>query len=284
MADASLRGRARYRAPRIVRHPIRFARSLWRRFPAAVVFAAAGVVITAMVAYVVAHEFSPDVGSAGSPASEITSRPFEFVMPDIRWPSTHALLGSTCFKAQPSMVGTGHDDTLRGVAHSGNVITGGQGRDTLFGGLSADLLCAISGSDRGIMGGEGRDGLAGGSGDDGPIDGGGSADYLEGGAGNDVLIGGDGGDIVRAGDGDDLLLNATDEERDELHAEGGDDTVTGPSGGSDLIHGGEGDDILHATEWRENLGADKVDGGPGSDTCYVEANDTVLNCETVNTV
>jgi Ca2+-binding RTX toxin-like protein len=68
--------------------------------------------------------------------------------------------------------------------------------------------------------------------------------FLFPGGGNDTLIGSNFGDMFFAGSGDDTLLG---------------------NGGADELEGGPGSDL--------------IDGGAGEDSCTVDANDTVVNCE-----
>lgn len=144
------------------------------------------------------------------------------------------------------------DSRLRFTALGGegaDIITGGGGRDRLFGlggedvikaggggdyvsgGAEADYLDGQGGDDR-IFGGEGRDTLYGLGGDD-HLSGGRDEDFLEGGAGNDVLSGGHGADVLSGGRG-----------RDE-------------------ISGGAGDDVSYG-----GLGEDRTIGGTGRDTSH----------------
>jgi Ca2+-binding RTX toxin-like protein len=62
---------------------------------------------------------------------------------------------------------------------------------------------------------------------------------------------------------------------DYLKGRGGNDLLDGGNG-PDTLRGGKGDDVLYG-----GSGPDVVRGGPGNDTCYVDRNDTVINCETV---
>ena len=102
------------------------------------------------------------------------------------------------------------DVTFAGGSDGGaDVLSGGQGDDTLYGGVGDDVLDGGKGDDA-LYGGVGNDILEGGKGDD----------ILEGGAGDDVLVGGKGEDsfVFRAGDGNDIILDIG--EQDELRFEG----------------------------------------------------------------
>lgn len=90
------------------------------------------------------------------------------------------------------------------------------------------------------------------------------ADTLDGGAGDDQLSGGFGDDVITGGPG-----------RDDI---AGDRTAAceyGPIYGTCTI--GSGNDTIYAQDGE----ADKVDCGPGADTAYVDAIDSVANCENV---
>jgi len=83
---------------------------------------------------------------------------------------------------------TGHGNALA------NVISSGDGNDTLAGGAGNDRLSAGRGHDR-LDGGDGNDRLLGGSG----------VDVLAGGAGNDILEGGAGADVLSGDNGRDVF-------------------------------------------------------------------------------
>jgi hypothetical protein len=110
-----------------------------------------------------------------------------------------------------TIIGTSHDDRLRGTER-------------------ADVICAAGGDDR-ISGGGGDDAIFGDGGDD-VILGGAGEDTLYGDDGDDRLAGDSGADVVAGGPGD-----------DELAGGGGDDHHEG-GGGSDVCVAGEGDDTM----------------------------------------
>lgn len=90
------------------------------------------------------------------------------------------------------------------------------------------------------------------------------ADHIDGGPGDDQLSGGFGDDVIVGGPGADDIA--------------GDRTAAceyGPIYGSCTI--GSGNDTIYAQDGE----ADKVDCGPGADTAYVDAVDSVANCESV---
>lgn len=82
-------------------------------------------------------------------------------------------------------------------------------------------------------------------------------DRLEGDAGSDALVASDGDDALSGSEGDDALFG---------------------EGGSDDIQGGSGNDFLHSAD---DAASDTVSGGPGDDTCVVDANDSVSGCEVI---
>jgi Ca2+-binding RTX toxin-like protein len=87
-----------------------------------------------------------------------------------------------------------------------------------------------------LDGGNGRDRILGGAGAD-ELDGGSGMDVLSGGAGKDMLVGGDGTDLLRGGPGEDLLFG------DQTH------------------------DCAEDCSFPFLVLADRLDGGPGRDTC-----------------
>jgi Ca2+-binding RTX toxin-like protein len=109
--------------------------------------------------------------------------------------------------------------------------------------------------------------------------------------GNSTLLGNGGNDKLTAGDYQDNLDGGPG--NDVLNAGFGNDTVTGGPG-QDTIFGDAtsascgyfsytckipfGNDIIYAQDGE----ADTIDCGVGEDTAYVDAVDTVANCETVN--
>ncbi|WP_428842131.1 Hint domain-containing protein [Planktotalea frisia] len=116
-----------------------------------------------------------------------------------------------------------------------DVVTGGAGNDTIFGGDDDDILSGGNGNDS--------------------IDGGIDEDTIDGQNGNDVLIGGDGDDSVLGGAGTDSITG--DDGSDTIDGGSGNDTITGGAD-ADNIFGGAGEDsIIGATS------GDTIDGGEG---------------------
>ena len=104
--------------------------------------------------------------------------------------------------------GSAHDDVLAGDGRA-NVLSGGDGNDTLYGGPLGgnDRLRGEDGHDK-LYGGQGADVLQGGEGND-VLKGGPGDDRLYGDEGNDTLGGGDGADtfFLVPGDGNDTILD-----------------------------------------------------------------------------
>jgi hypothetical protein len=201
-----------------------------------------------------------------------------------------------------TVVGTPNAETIQGTdgddvicALGGNdVIDGHKGNDRIYGGPGNDSLRGSLGNDR----------LAGGPG----------ADVLIGNAGRDALFGGADDDSFRADavpDGADLVVGDTGWDTatyaartapirvivdggpadDGAPGEGDDvaldvERVIGGSGGDDLRHrglgpstlfGGPGNDQLDTRDAQESAD-DRIDGGPGTDTCLGESATTFLSC------
>ncbi|MDJ0715750.1 MAG: cellulase family glycosylhydrolase [Prochloraceae cyanobacterium] len=116
------------------------------------------------------------------------------------------------------------------VLPTGEILTGGEGKDKLYGGEGNDSLNGGGGKDK-LYGGEGNDSLNGGEGKD-KLYGGEGNDSLNGGEGKDKLYGGEGNDSLEGGEGKDLLLGNK-----------GDDILIGGEGQDTLI-GGNGNDIF----------------------------------------
>ena len=121
------------------------------------------------------------------------------------------------------------------------------------------------------------------------------ADDISGGGGNDEISALCGNDLVKGGLGSDTVdgngnvagsCSATVGDDETVIGGGGRDKVidtygpaTGHPADSDHVSGGIQGDTLNVNDGDPN---DKVDGGPGNDTCYADPGDTVVNCETVN--
>lgn len=159
-----------------------------------------------------------------------------------------------------NVIGSAHDDDLRGDDKA-NRLSGGAGDDDLDGG----------GGDDDLDGGPGDDVLEGGSGDD----------DLEGGPGEDELDGGDGTDTASYTDADAGVTVSLDSGRgyrgeavgdrlydvENLTGSAHDDDLTGDDA-ANAIRGGDGDDVIEGRG-----GADTIDGGAGDDSVSYEHSD-----------
>jgi Ca2+-binding RTX toxin-like protein len=150
--------------------------------------------------------------------------------------------------------GDGTDDIINGGGGS-QTIYGGDGDDTLSGGPGQDFLYGGSGNDV-LDGGVGNDKLYGGSGNDN-LDGGIGLDELFGGTGDDTIYGQGGADQIHGGADNDVLFGGS--EGDSLYGESGNDILYGEDGG-DTLTGGIGDDTLIG-----GAGNDTGIGGDGND-------------------
>jgi Ca2+-binding RTX toxin-like protein len=161
------------------------------------------------------------------------------------------------------------------------VLVGGDGQDTLTGGLRGDAIKGGGGDDL-INGLLGRDRLFGNDGDDVIYGRGGGdnlfgndgRDTLFGGAKNDVLFGGRGSDSLIGGQGNDNLLASLG--HDTLEGNQGEDTLIGWDG-NDLLIGGNGADRLEAGSGQDTLiggnGCDFFVLGAGPDTLIFDLSD-----------
>jgi Ca2+-binding RTX toxin-like protein len=108
---------------------------------------------------------------------------------------------------------------------------------------------------------------------------------MNGGSGPDRIVGGFGADILRGQEGNES--NAGEPEdiamfgfvgNDDLFGGRGDDGMAGEEG-SDEHYGGPDNDFIDAAAFESVGTPDVVDGGDGTDTCIVNENDTVEDCE-----
>jgi Ca2+-binding RTX toxin-like protein len=147
-------------------------------------------------------------------------------------------------------------------------VHGGDGNDTLDGGVLGDLLWGGDGNDT-TTGGDGNDRISGGSGDD----------TSSGGNGNDRIFANRGADKTDGGEGN-----------DDLWAMARGDVTPGPNGEVDTIGdqlvGGNGNDKFHTRDGE----VDTVDCGEGNDTALLDTVDVIVgatnenqngSCETV---
>jgi Ca2+-binding RTX toxin-like protein len=221
----------------------------------------------------------------------------------------------TCFLGASSLTftGLGGDDTVSAAGcGSGNVelgdgndsatasgtVNGGAGNDSIRGGGGVDTL----------DGGEGRDTVDGRANND-TVRGGGGRDLLIGGPDNDVLEGGADTDTASYEDHtapvnvtlDNLANDGQTGETDRVASDvenliggSGDDTLTGDAGandidggeGGDVIDPGAGPDFVDGGAGNDRISArdgaqDRIQCGDGNDLAVIDAFDTVIGCEDV---
>jgi hypothetical protein len=182
-------------------------------------------------------------------------------------------------------------------------VVGGQARNTLRGSAANNVMVGADAGDV-MLGNAGDDELRGGGGND-LLRGGPDDDVMSGDAGDDHGIADenpDGADVFNGGSGQDIASYAgrTTAVRvflDRLSndgASGEGDDVGGLANDVEIVYGGSAGDTLNAQkfflgaqlEGREgndtinaiNGIADRVDGGPGRDTCPTDRIDTVVGC------
>jgi Ca2+-binding RTX toxin-like protein len=177
-----------------------------------------------------------------------------------------------------SAAGEDGDDTLVG-GNGADTLNGGAGADEIFGGRGDDNgdlafvagnidltdgaeVNGVTGTNAGLLGGEGDDFIKGGQGADG-IDGGAGADDLNGSDGDDIILGGDGDDEIFGDAGADALVGGAGD--DTLVGGAGDDMIDASDGGRNSIFGGAGDDVIFAN-------ADKDEIAPGKGDDLIDAN------------
>jgi Ca2+-binding RTX toxin-like protein len=156
---------------------------------------------------------------------------------------------------------------LKAAAASAPVepISGGDGRDVLYGDGAADRILAGGDNDV-IVDSSGANYLRGEDGDD-LIRGGFDFDDIHGNIGADTAFGGAGDDWVVGGKDNDSL--AGEAGNDIVYGNIGNDTVSGGAGG-DIVRGGQDNDVLWGGDGADWLSGDKgddtIDGGAGADT------------------
>jgi Ca2+-binding RTX toxin-like protein len=92
------------------------------------------------------------------------------------------------------------------------------------------------------------------------------------------LYGDDGIDLVRGAGGNDSL-DGGGSSVDTLYGYGGADTLRDVSGNYDILQGGDGNDHLYSRDEPAWPYGDAVTGGAGTDTCVVDANESVSSYE-----
>jgi Ca2+-binding RTX toxin-like protein len=176
------------------------------------------------------------------------------------------------------------NDGLGIISARGATLLGGDGNDTLTGGLAAATFDGNNGDDSilgsskadVITGGGGNDTLVGGKGDD-QVFGGSGVDHIFGSSGNDMLYGDAGNDSVFGEDGNDTI-GGDGEDRFQFKGFG----VPAPLTGNDSLNGGNGDDWItggdeSGTLHDANNGLDTITGGAGDDILDARGWDTNPN-------
>ena len=164
------------------------------------------------------------------------------------------------------------NDSLDG--NGGNdLIEGGAGNDYLMGGTGIAYSQAVQDAGRfdadTLLGGDGDDTLSGGL-DTNLVDGGDGNDLLNGSGSRDTLEGGAGNDTLRGWGNTDQLFGGADD--DLLEGDDPDHPTRGGSanGGPDTLEGGAGNDVMFGyfgnDLFRGGDGADSLFGGDGEDT------------------
>ena len=135
-------------------------------------------------------------------------------------------------------------DNLIDGSDAGEIISSGNGADTVNAGGGDDIIFA----------GNGNDTVNAGGGDDIVFAGNGN-DTVNAGDGDDIVFAGNGDDTVNAGDGDDIVFAGNG--NDTVNAGGGDDTVFAGNGDDTVIHvefGNIGfDDAYYGQNGRDTL-------------------------------
>jgi Ca2+-binding RTX toxin-like protein len=148
--------------------------------------------------------------------------------------------------------GEGNDTIDASLTTLGASLRGGDGADTIKGGLGKDTIIGYGyytkGNESDIMYGNQGD------------------DFLRGGNGADVFYGGEGADVIWGEGGNDSLFG--EDGNDNLDASTGDDNVSGGNG-DDIINGHDGSDSIEGNEGRDIVfgksGNDTLNGGLGND-------------------
>ena len=134
------------------------------------------------------------------------------------------------------------------VASIGQVITGGNGNDTLNGTAGDDTISGGNGNDV-INAGDGNDTVSGGSGND----------TINGGPGNDTINGGDGNDRIDGGTGDNTLTGGSGNDTFVFGPSFGVNTVTDFGGGDHIeFDGGVFANFAAVQAAMHQVGADTV--------------------------
>jgi Ca2+-binding RTX toxin-like protein len=175
-----------------------------------------------------------------------------------------------CHGLVATVVGTSHDDVLRGTPGR-DVITGWAGRDKIRGGGGADVICGGADSDR-LFGGPGNDRLFGEDSDN-------ATEQLDGGPGNDLLnLGRRPTSYDRFSFGSARRGVTIDLKRRRAVGEGHDRLVFHRTDGTTIsvetVLGSPHDDVIYGTEHE-----DKIYGGAGDDRIFGRAGSDSISGE-----
>ena len=192
------------------------------------------------------------------------------------------LLGVGCagMRSEAPEEGQGHSEVAEDQARSDRcertrgivLMGGGYTTNDVPGCPKGGLLVGTDGPNTG-MNSPMQDYLYGGDGED-EVRGLGANDEIHGGLGGDVIYGGPGFDFIFAG-----AVRGPDRSKDTLYGGDGPDDIGGDYG-DDVLHGGDGNDTLVAGSHDDDLGADKLYCGAGTDKYFAGRLDYVSNsCE-----
>lgn len=172
--------------------------------------------------------------------------------------------------------GDGNDSLFGGLGNAD--LNGGSDGDSLFGGFGSDDIDAGAGNDS-VFGGAGNDDTGGGAGDD-YLDGGPGGDLLKGGSNSDTVsyvtrtegvaatIGGPAGQDGNSEDSSPAGLDTIDNDVENLWGTSGDDVLAGDND-ANLLAAGAGNDFLLGNGRGDtlvgDLGDDFLAGGFGND-------------------
>lgn len=159
----------------------------------------------------------------------------------------------------------GHTEATNEQAHSDRcegtrgivLMGGGYATNDVPGCPQGGLLLGTDGPNTGINTPI-QDYLYGGDGED-EVRGLGANDEIYGGSGSDVIYGGPGFDMMFAG-----AVRGRDRSKNMLYGGDGPDDMSGDYG-EDVLYGGDGNDSLAAASYNDDLGADKLYCGAGTD-------------------
>lgn len=158
---------------------------------------------------------------------------------------------------QLRLAGSGGTQSSTGIANdpsvSSNSIVGGVGDDTLVAGATGPHT---------IFGGDGNDSISGGL----------AFDQINGNRGDDTIVGqSQVGDWLSGGQGSDLIDTTVSKASNLIAGNVGNDTLNGGDFG-DTLRGGQGDDVIHGGSGADlifgDLGSNTISGGAGADTFH----------------